>query len=54
MAGSGGLTQKYLVVDCEFNQIHYPSMIGKTYNNPPAYARVKLVWVDPMEWPEIN
>lgn len=33
----------YYVVDNEFNQSHYPDLIGKTFESPPSYAQVKLV-----------
>lgn len=33
----------YFVVDNDFNKAHYPDLIGKTFDSPPAYAQVKLV-----------
>ena len=54
MPNSGGTGKKYEVVDCEFNRMYYPFMIGQKFHNPPAYARVKVVWVDYLDWPEIN
>ena len=50
----GGLGKRYEVTDCEFNQRNYPLYIGEIFVNPPAYMRVEVVWVDPMDWPEIN
>ena len=33
--------KKWEVVDNDFNQANYPDLIGKTYNDPPPYAKVK-------------
>ena len=51
---SGGKEKRYKVTDCEFNQAHYSSIIGDTFYNPPGYAKVRIVWIDPMDWPEIK
>jgi len=48
------MIKQYLVIDCEFNQLNYSGIIGNLYNNPPAYAIVKVVWVDPMDWYPLN
>ena len=39
---------KYRVTDNPFNRANppYDSMIGKVYDNPPAYAAVELVQVE--------
>jgi hypothetical protein len=34
---------QYKVVDNEFNQKHYPDMIGEVLDVPPAYANVEIV-----------
>jgi hypothetical protein len=34
---------KYIVVDDDFNRVHYPDLIGKTFDNPPSFAKVKTV-----------
>jgi len=31
----------YLVVDNAFNRYNYPSLIGKRFETPPAYASVR-------------
>ena len=33
----------YFVVDNDFNKVHYPDLIGQTFDTPPSYAQVKLV-----------
>ncbi|NBU48223.1 MAG: hypothetical protein EBS34_12455, partial [Flavobacteriales bacterium] len=33
----------YYVLDNDFNQKHYPDLIGKTFDTPPSYAKVKVV-----------
>ena len=33
----------WIVVNCEFNRQWYSSIIGKQYENPPSYARVKKI-----------
>ncbi len=33
----------FYVVDNDFNKAHYPDLIGKTFENPPGYAQVKVV-----------
>lgn len=33
----------FYVTDDEFNKIHYPDLIGKTFETPPSYAKVKVV-----------
>jgi hypothetical protein len=33
----------YFVVDNDFNKSHYPDLIGQTFEEPPAYAQVKLI-----------
>ena len=51
---TNGLTKQYQVVDCEFNRTYYDCIIGDLFNNPPGYARVKVIWIDPMAWPELR
>jgi hypothetical protein len=34
---------EYEVTDCEFNQANYPDIIGKKYDSPPAWAKVKKI-----------
>lgn len=51
---TSGATKQYQVIDCEFNRAHYDSLINELFNNPPGYAKVTVVWVDPMEWPELK
>ena len=31
----------YLVLNNEFNRLHYPHLIGQRFVNPPTYARVR-------------
>ena len=33
----------YYVIDNDFNRSNYPDLIGKTFETPPSFARVKLV-----------
>lgn len=33
----------FYVVDNDFNKKNYPELIGKTFENPPSYAQVKVV-----------
>lgn len=33
----------YEVVDSDFNQANYPDLIGRVFENPPAYANVKVI-----------
>lgn len=33
----------FYVVDNDFNRAHYPDLVGKTFENPPGYAQVKVV-----------
>jgi len=33
----------YFVVDNDFNKAHYLDLIGQTFEEPPAYAQVKLI-----------
>lgn len=33
----------YKVSNHPFNQEHFPTIIGKVYEKPPAYARVKMI-----------
>ena len=48
MSDKAGLKTEYrfcVVVDCEFNRVTYPDMIGQVYaaNRAPAYARVAVI-----------
>jgi hypothetical protein len=33
----------WIVVDCEFNRFWYAELIGKVFEIPPSYARVKRI-----------
>lgn len=33
----------YLVIDCPFNRINYPNLIGLTFQKPPSYAVVNKI-----------
>ena len=33
--------KRFLVTECEFNRQWYPRLIGKTFDTPPSYARVR-------------
>ena len=35
--------RKFLVVDSEFNQAHYPDIIGETFDEAPGYAQVRII-----------
>ena len=49
-----GLTKQYKITNCKHNQLNYSGYIGDLFNNPPWNAKVKVVWVDPMEWPKLG
>jgi hypothetical protein len=34
---------RYLVVDCEFNRINYPDLIGRIFDEPPSYVHVRPI-----------
>ena len=42
----------FLVVDNDFNRAHYRDLIGKTFDDAPGYAQVKLVKRNEVETPE--
>jgi len=35
------IKKRFIVTDCAFNQQWYKSIIGKSYDTPPSYARVR-------------
>jgi hypothetical protein len=35
--------KKYKVVDNDFNRANYKDLIGKIYDNPPAYVNVEEI-----------
>jgi len=37
------ISRKFLVVDSEFNQTHYPDIIGETFDEAPGYAQVRII-----------
>ncbi len=45
-AGWMKISEKFVVVDNEFNRAHYKDIIGKIYDNPPSYAAVEKVESD--------
>jgi hypothetical protein len=42
----------FLVIDNDFNRAHYKDLIGKTFNDAPGYAQVKLVKRNTPEIPQ--
>lgn len=32
---------RYLVINCEYNRLHYPQLIGQTFDSPPELAVVE-------------
>lgn len=34
----------YRVIDCDFNRLNYPDMIGRSFYPAPSYARVEPIY----------
>ncbi len=36
-------SEKFIVIDNEFNRTNYPDLVGKIFDSPPSYAQVKPI-----------